>query len=187
MKQSILITGVSGSGKSEVSRQLKALGYETHDMDSVENLCVMVDKVTGLPTPYDNSNDIEKMEKMRWLYKTDELQKLIANQKNEVAFYCGIPSNWEEVAPLFTKIILLTASGQIIRQRLISRVDNGYGKSVEVQDHILDGKEETEKDLREKGAVVIDANQSLEDVAKEVIQKATDADALANSAMDRGT
>jgi broad-specificity NMP kinase len=184
MKQSILITGVSGAGKSEVSRRLKALGYETHDMDSVEELCVMVDKVTGLPTPYDNSNDIEKMEKMRWLYKKDVLEKIIADQKDEIAFYCGIPSNWEEIVPLFTKVILLTAGGQSIRQRLINRMDNGYGKSVEVQDHILSGKEGVEKDLRAQGAIVVDADKNLDDVVTEVIKAA---DALANEAMDRGS
>lgn len=171
MKKSIFITGVSGSGKSFLSRELKNLGYETYDMDSIEDLCVMVDKKTGLPTPYDNGNDLEKIEKMRWLYKKDELQNLIANQSNEIAFYCGNPNNLEKILPVFSKIVLLIASPDIIRQRLATRTDNGFGKSVEVQDYILNGKEKLEKGLIEKGALVVDANQTLDQIVAEVLEK----------------
>ena len=164
MRQSILITGVSGSGKSEVSRQLKILGHETYDMDSIEDLCVMVDKKTGLPTPYDNGNDLEKIQKMNWLYKKDRLADIIANQKSEIAFYCGFPNNLQEILPLFTKVILLTASPDNIRYRLVTRTDNGFGKSVEVQEHILNGKETLERELREKGAVTVSTNDSVADV-----------------------
>ena len=187
MKKSILITGVSGTGKSEVSRQLKAQGYETHDMDAVEDLCVMVDKKTGLPTSYDNGNDIEKMEKMLWLYKKDVLEKLIADQKNEVAFYCGMPNNLEEITDVFTQVIVLSVSPDIIRQRLNTRTDNGFGKSVEVQEYILNGKEKLENDLRQKGACIITTDRSLGEVVKEVLGKVAGTDALANEAMDRGT
>ena len=173
MRQSILITGVSGSGKSEVSRQLKSLGHETYDMDSIEDLCVMVDKKTGLPTPYDNGNDLEKIQKMNWLYKKDRLADFIANQKNETAFYCGFPNNLQEILPLFTKIILLTASPDNIRQRLVSRTDNGFGKSVEVQNHILNGKDKLERELQEKGAFTVSTDASVIDVMTAVIRAAS--------------
>lgn len=186
MKKSILITGVSGSGKSEVSRKLKDLGYETHDMDTLKDLCVMVDKKTGLPTPYDNGNDVEKMEKMYWLYKPEVLKNIIVHQKNETEFYSGWPNNLEEIVSLFTKVIVLSASADTIRQRLLSRTDNGFGKSVEVQDYILSGKEKMESELKEGDAIIINSERSLNQVVEEVIEKVTDADALANEVMDRG-
>lgn len=170
MSKSILITGVSGSGKSEISRQLKALGYETYDMDSIEDLCVMVDKKMGLPTPYDNGNDLEKIQKMYWLYKKDRLADFIANQKNDTAFYSGFPNNLQEILPLFTKVILLTASPSNIRKRLVARTDNGFGKSVEVQDHILRGKEKLERELLEKGAIAVSADESVPQMVEDVIK-----------------
>lgn len=173
MNKSILITGVSGSGKSEVSRQLKALGHETYDMDSIEELCVMVDKKTGLPTPYDNNNDLEKIQKMNWLYIKDRLADIIANQKSETAFYCGFPNNLQEILPLFTKVILLTASPDNIRYRLVTRTDNGFGESIEVQEHILNGKDALERDLREKGAVAVSTNDSVANVMTAVLKAAS--------------
>ncbi len=172
MKQSILIAGVSGSGKSEVSRRLKALGYETRDMDGVEDLCVMVDKKTGLPTPYDNNNDLEKIQKMYWLYKKDKLKEIIANQENELVFYCGAPNNLEEIVSLFSKVILLVASPENVRSRLLARTDNGFGKSPEVQDYILERKEKIERSLVEQGALVVDANQDIESVLANVLDLA---------------
>ena len=171
MKKAILIAGVSGSGKSEVGRRLKDLGYETYDTDALPGLCVMVDKITLLPTEYDNNNDLEKIQKMKWLCKLDELENLISNQKNDIAYYCGAPNNLEEMVPLFDQVILLVASPNNIRQRLNARQDNGFGKSVEVQDHILNHKESIEKYLIEKGAIVIDADQDINLVVEEVIRK----------------
>lgn len=170
MKQSILIAGISGSGKSEVSRRLKNSGYETCDMDSMEGLCLMVDKKTGLPTPYDNDNDLEKIEKMYWLYKKDKLEELIISQKSELVFYCGAPNNLEEIVSLFNKVILLVANPDIIRQRLVDRKDNGFGKSIEVQNYILERKEKIEQSLVAQGALVVDANQDIEVVVQKVIE-----------------
>jgi dephospho-CoA kinase len=169
MKKSILIAGVSGTGKSEVGRRLKDLGFETYDIDSTPDLCVMVDKVTGLPTEYDNDNDIEKMERMQWLCKLEKLKELIDNQKDEVAFYCGAPNNVEEMVSSFDKVILLTTDPDIIRQRLSSRKDNGFGKSAQVQDYILDNKENIERSLQEKGAITIDSNQNISKVVEDVV------------------
>ena len=171
MKKSILIAGVSGSGKSEVGRRLKSLGYETYDTDAFPGLCVMVDKKTGLPTEYDNGNDVEKVQKMKWLCKIDELEKLISHQKDDIAFYCGLPNNFEEMVPLFDQVILLIASPDTIRQRLNARMDNGFGKSIEVQEHILNHKEAIEKSLKEKGAILINADQDINVVVNEVIDK----------------
>lgn len=171
MKTSVLITGANGSGKSEVGRKLKALGYETYDIDSLLDLCVMVDKESGLPTPYDNGNDIEKMERMYWFYKVDDLRNFIATQKNDVAFYCGNPNNLREILPLFDTVILLIASPENIRHRLTSRTDNGFGKSPEVQEYILRRKEKMEKEVQESGGLVIDADQGIDAVVEEVINK----------------
>ena len=44
LHKSMLITGVAGSGKSAVCKELKKLGYLAHDIESVAGLFMMVDK-----------------------------------------------------------------------------------------------------------------------------------------------
>lgn len=44
MKKSILITGVSGVGKTSISQKLNEMGYRAYDMDSEPELFSMVDK-----------------------------------------------------------------------------------------------------------------------------------------------
>ena len=171
MRRSILITGVSGSGKSEISHKLKDLGYVTYDIDSIEELSRMVDKKTRQPVAYDHHNDREKVEKMDWIYDKEKLKTLIANQRNEVAFYCGIPFNLDELLPLFNTVIVLIASRDIIRQRLTTRTSNDFGKTAEVQDWVLNGKEGLESGLQAKGAIAVDANQDINFVAKEILAR----------------
>ncbi len=98
------------------------------------------------------------------------MEDLIARQEDEIAFYCGIPFNLKEILPLFKTIILLTASAEIIRQRLDTRTSNDFGKTAEVQEWILKGKDELERDMREKGAIVIPTDEGVEGVAMAVIK-----------------
>ncbi len=169
MKKSVLITGASGSGKSEVGRKLQNLGHEVYDIDSTPNLCVMIDKNTGIPTDYDNRNDVEKIQKMLWICKKDVLQSIIKNQKNNIAFYCGLPNNYEEISDCFSDTIVLVVSPDIIIHRLIERRDNGFGKSKEVQEYILAGKTTMERFFEEKGATMIDGDQDIDRVVQEVL------------------
>lgn len=171
MKKSILVTGTNGSGKSEVGRRLKVLGYNVLDMDNIPELCVMVDRKTGIPTEYDNGNDIEKAEKMYWLYRKDKLDDIITNQSSDLVFYCGAPNNLIEILSSFDAVILLVANEANIRQRLSSRKDNGFGKSIVVQDYILSRKEKMENYVIKHGAVVIDANQNIDLVVASVIHQ----------------
>ncbi len=106
---------------------------------------------------------------MYWLYKKDKLEEIIANQEDELVFYCGAPNNLEEIVSLFSKVVLLVASPENIRSRLLARTDNGFGKSPEVQDYILERKEKIEASLIGKGALVVDANQDIDSVLANVL------------------
>ena len=170
MKHSILIAGVSGSGKSEVGRNLKSLGYLVYDIDSAPGLCAMVDKDTKESIVYDNDNDLEKIEKMLWLCNLRSLEDMIKNQRPEIAFYCGAPNNVVDMISFFDISILLVASKENIRSRLISRKDNGFGKSTEVQNYILEQKESIEKDMKEKGSLCVDADQDIEKVITDILK-----------------
>ena len=44
MKESILITGIAGSGKTTLSKKLKKAGYKTHDFEDGYALFTMFNK-----------------------------------------------------------------------------------------------------------------------------------------------
>ena len=47
MNKSILITGITGSGKSAVCGELKKRGYKAYDIEIMEGLFNLVDNKTG--------------------------------------------------------------------------------------------------------------------------------------------
>ncbi|MDO8640561.1 MAG: hypothetical protein Q7R33_03370 [Nitrosarchaeum sp.] len=89
-----------------------------------------------------------------------------------MTFYCGSASNIDEILPLFDAVFLLEVSSETTRQRLISRTENDFGRTLEVRDWIMSWKEWWENDMKEKGAIVIDAHKSLDEVAGEILDRA---------------
>ena len=169
-KKSILITGTSGTGKTSLSKRLRDMGYSTHDLDDIKGLFCMIVKNTKQPfVNYDNDN-LQKVKNMNWVCGVDKLKSIITNEINKVAFYCGNASNLDEVVPMFDSVVLLKASPEVIRQRLSSRISNDFGRTKEVQDWLMGGRELWEKEVEKFGAIVIDANQGLDVVASNVVK-----------------
>lgn len=171
MKKSILITGVSGAGKSSLSKKLNEMGYKAYDMEEVPELFSMLDKKTGKPVVDHDNADLEKVMDMDWVCDTKKLASVVENESASMAFYCGNASDMDSILPFFDSVILLKVGPEAIRQRLTTRTDNDFGRTPEIQDWIMTWKEWWENDMQEKGAVVVDAQKSLDEVAKEVIGK----------------
>ncbi len=172
MKKSIYITGIAGSGKSTISKALKALGYETYDIeDDRYGLFIMVRKDTGERyMDYDNT-DLNEVNNARWVCDKDKLKNLVNNQVNDLAFYCGIASDNVDLMPLFDLSILLQTKPEVLDRRLLSRegTDN-YGNTEAGRLRILSHKEESEKKFIKAGMVAVDANSNPEDVARNIIK-----------------
>jgi len=172
MKKSIFITGIAGSGKSTISRALLALGYKSYDIeDDMYGLFMMVRKDTGEEyVDYDNA-DMEKVNNARWVCDTKKLKKLIENQTENMAFYCGITSDNLELIPLFDTSILLRVNSKILNQRLLSREGtDDYGNTEAGRQRVLSGKDEFENKMIKAGMIVIDANSYAKKVAEEIIK-----------------
>ena len=67
MKKSIFVTGVAGSGKSSICRELNKLGYTAYDIEELEGMFKMTRKDTMQDfKDYDNA-DIEKVKNADWI------------------------------------------------------------------------------------------------------------------------
>lgn len=170
MKKSILITGVSGVGKTSLSNKLNELGYKSYDIDDIPGLFTMIHKQTQLPIENHDNADLEKVKVMSWICDIEKLRSIIDNESNDLAFYCGNGSNIYQVMELFDKVILLTISLETNKYRLSTRTNDDYAKTPEVQEYVLSKTDKWEKEMIVKGAVILNAEKDLDSLAKEVIE-----------------
>jgi len=180
MKKSILVSGIAGSGKTSVCKQLDAMGYEAYGIEDVEGMFAMYRKGTReLFTDYDNS-DPEKIKNADWLCDVSKLKELMNKQNEDTAFYCGVASNMDDLIPLFDKFTILSVSPRILHKRLSTREGtDDIGNTEESRKTVLGWKDWWEETMRDKGAIVVDAHGSMQEVAKSVV-------AITNEAMSRG-
>lgn len=171
MKKSILITGVSGVGKTSLSNKLNKMGYKSYDIDDIPGLFTMIHRETKLPIENHNNADLEKVKVMTWVCNIKKLKSIISDEQNDLAFYCGGGSNVYQMMKLFDGIILLKINLKINKHRLTTRTNNDFARIQEIQDYVMSKKDKWEKIMEEKGAIVIDAHGDLDSVVKEVIEK----------------
>lgn len=109
MARRLLLTGMSGTGKSSVVQRLAALGYKAVDMDE-----------PGW-SEYDSDGE--------WVWREDRVQELLSSLKDdEVLFVSGCAINQRKFYSQFDSVILLSAPNDVIVERLTTRTNNPYGK-----------------------------------------------------------
>ena len=170
MKQKILITGIAGSGKSTICQQLSKLGQESHGIEDIEGMFAMYRKGTKeIFNNYDNS-DPEKIKNSEWLCDIDKLKELFKNQVKDIAFYCGVASNMDELIPLFDKVILLKVSAETLHSRLSNREStNDMGNTEDSRQTVLGWKDWWENEIAKKGAIVVDASNNPSEVTQKIL------------------
>jgi len=170
MKQKILITGIAGSGKSTVCKQLSTMGYESHGIEDIDGMFDMYHKGTNeIFEDYDNT-DPEKIKNSEWLCNIQKLKELLNQQTQKTAFYCGVASNMDDLIPLFDKLILLKVGSETLHTRLLSREGTGdIGTNEDSRQTVLGWKDWWENEMIKKGFMVVDASDSPEKIAKKII------------------
>src|SRR5688500_6361866 len=118
----VLLTGMSGTGKSTLIGALSARGYNAVDADSDE-WSAWVDYVT---TPGEVGSPVEP--NRDWVWREERMQALLAREDTPTLFVSGCAQNMGKFYPQFDYIILLSAPAAIIVERLATRTNNAYGK-----------------------------------------------------------
>lgn len=171
MKKSVLITAVAGSGKSTVCKALIKLGYEAYDIESIPGLFSLLDPNTDEVLEGKDLGDLNEGLEADWVCDTEKLKTLIANQKSEVAFYCGGTSRTEDLMAHFDSMAVLQVSDETTRKRLSTRLQGEFGDSEDTREWVLSWKHRVEADWLMAGGVGISAEADPESVAKSIVAR----------------
>lgn len=92
-------------------------------------------------------------------------------QQKVVRYFTRLGSNLDDLLPLFNNIFLLKVNQNVLRKRLSTRTSNKFGRTSEVQKWIFSWKKWREDHMREKGAIVVNANRTLQKIATDIVKK----------------
>jgi shikimate kinase len=168
----IYITGISGTGKSEVCKELKRLGYLAFDTDE-DGISAWQDaNGRWVDTP---ARDIWRTEEWQathsWRYSRKRLENLAAQATDTTVFVCGTAANENEVWHLFSQVICLFLDDEAELQRRLSERD-GFGKEPHELAAVLSWNKTIKSNYIRYGAIMVDAGQRLEQVVNDVIKAA---------------
>jgi dephospho-CoA kinase len=145
----VLLTGMSGTGKSSVVHALAARGYKAVDTDD------------GWSEPLPDG-------RQRW--REDAIDRLLDTEDADVLFVAGCEENQAQFHPRFDHIVLLSAPVETLLERVATRTGNPYGKSPDELSRILDDLENVEPLLRRAADHEIRTTAPLDEVVDDVLR-----------------
>ncbi len=169
----IYITGVSGTGKSAIAKELKKRGVFAFDIEEVEGMCYWVDKKTQ-EQDINYSPTMDWLEAHDWICDTKKLKELLASEK-DIIIATGITGNQDEYLNLFDKIFLLQSEEETFTNRMASRHlqpgENSYGQYPAEREFAIRNYKNFENKMIALGAILVNAELSLSEVADQILSK----------------
>ncbi len=155
----VLITGMSGTGKSTVLRELARRGHEVVDADTAE---------WSVEVPLPDGSGVEQL----WL--EDAMSELLSRRSPSVGwlFVAGCVSNQGAFYDRFDAVVLLSAPADVMLQRIASRSVNRFGKQPHERERILSDLAAVEPRLRATSTVEIGTTRPVAEVA-DIIENLT--------------
>jgi dephospho-CoA kinase len=148
----VLVTGMSGTGKSACLEILSSRGYHSVDTDT--------DEWSIRATESDGSPD--------WIWRVEAIELLLDEYERGQLFVAGCKTNQGQFYSRFDHVVLLSAPAEVILERVTNRSTNPYGKSNEERREILRYLSEIEPRLRATATIEIDATAPLIDVVDQL-------------------
>ncbi len=154
----ILVTGMSGTGKSSALAELGRRGYRVVDTDD--------------PCWREYREDVESSDELHrgeWLWVEERMNELLDSDDGRSLFVQGCVRNQGTFYDRFNAVVLLSAPADVILDRIARRTTNDYGKTPVERAMILDDLAEVEPLLRAGCTHELDASRSLDDVVADLI------------------
>ncbi|WP_066933793.1 AAA family ATPase [Microtetraspora fusca] len=148
----VLITGMSGTGKSTALQILGSRGHRVVDTD--------YGQWSHWITLPDGSSD--------WVWREEAIADLLAGHEQGALFVAGCKSNQGKFYPQFDHVVLLSAPAEVLLARVIARTNNPYGKRPEERDAILENLRVVEPLLRATATMEIDARAPIAQVVRQL-------------------
>ncbi len=144
----VLLTGMSGTGKSTLIQELRRRGYPAHDADD------------GFAEPRADG---------RWAWRTALVVNLLDRAPDGLLFFAGCS---EEQANLpFDYRVLLTAPRSVLVGRLRTRTNNSYGRDELELAQILTDLDEVEPLLRRSADLILSATAPTAQLADSLLDR----------------
>jgi adenylate kinase family enzyme len=149
----VLVTGMSGTGKSTVLAELARRGHRVVDTD------------VG-----DWGEDVRTAEPPGWerIWRAERIEALLAGHAGGHLFVSGCVSNQGRFSSSFDAVVLLSAPLEVILERVASRATNDYGKSDGERELIVHHVATVEPLLRAGATAEIDTRRTPVEVADEL-------------------
>jgi gluconate kinase len=165
-----LITGPSGSGKSEVANYLEAQGHQSIDADNTPGLCYFVNK-NNKPVPYPQGAGTAWWDSHNYVWELDRLRKLLDSMDTKAPiFVCGSAGNIAKAWPMFEQVYYLDIPKNVMQKRIASgRRDNSFGQRVDDSEQLMRWAEPFKEEMLSLGATSVDATQSVDKIAKAIL------------------
>jgi dephospho-CoA kinase len=156
----VLITGMSGTGKSSLIRRFAALGYKAIDTD-----------YGGWRVPPDGSEPPGGAVQPDWIWHSQRMHDLLATEDPRGLFVAGCVENQGDFYERFDHVVLLTAEPALIVERLTTRATNPYGKDPDELARVLDEQRTIEPRLRRSATMVVDTSAPIEQVVATILDR----------------
>jgi dephospho-CoA kinase len=138
----VLVTGMSGTGKSSALAELARRGHRVVDTDY--------------------GDWIERGAEPLW--REDRIDELLDEHEDRVLFVSGCVANQGKFYPRFDAIVLLSAPADVILERVAGRSTNDFGQTDSEREQILSDLAAAEPLLRPGATAEIDARAPLAEV-----------------------
>lgn len=149
----ILVTGMSGTGKSSALAELGRRGFRVVDTDSTE---------WSEWFPEANGGRGE------WLWREERIAELLETAGDRALFVSGCMSNQGTFYDRLEAVVLLSAPADVLLDRIERRTTNDWGRGPGERDLILFDLATVEPRLRATCTHEVDASRPLGEVVDEL-------------------
>lgn len=168
------ITGVSSSGKSSITHELRDRGYAAYDTDD-DALARWQNNETGYIHPkssvkaHQRTGDFLNLHS--WNVPREFIEEIADNNLDNSAFICGVAQNINEIRDLFSGVFALIIDEETLKHRIETRTNNDWGKQPHELKKTLDIYKNAAKEYSRLGYTIINAGQPLVKVVDNILDK----------------